>query len=168
MRPESCGVHAAAKQFEANQEIASLLYSHSQSRHTLRWNRTKGAETLPKTWKPNVQVYVAHSMSLVVSTLTTCLQAEGTPGRADAGPVTSGPKPPSSPGKAGPPEPGPIGYRAPWERDTVRLPVPWGPCSQPKPRGLGGDPSFTSSISARLLFWVCSPVWLLFFDNLWF
>lgn len=27
-----------------------------------------------------MQVYVAHSMSLVVSTLTTCLQAEGTPG----------------------------------------------------------------------------------------
>ena len=121
----------------------------------------KGAETLPKTWNPSVQVYVAHSMSLVVSTLTTCLQAEGTPRRADAGLVTSGPKPPSSPGKAGPPEPGPIGYRALWERDTVHLPVPWGPCSQPKPQGLGGDPFFISSISARLLLWVCSPVWLL-------
>ena len=54
----------------------------------------KGAETLPKTWNPKVQVYVAHSMSLVVSTLTTCLQAEGTPGKANAGLVTSVPKPP--------------------------------------------------------------------------
>lgn len=36
----------------------------------------------PKTWNPKVQVYVAHSMSLVASTLTTCLQAEGTPGES--------------------------------------------------------------------------------------
>ena len=122
-----------AEQFEAKQEIPSLLESHSQRRHTLCWNGTKGAETLPKTWNPNVQVYVAHSMSLVVSTLTTCLQAEGTPGRADAGLVTSRPKPPTSLGKAGPPEPGPISYRALWERDAVHLPAPWGPCSQPKP-----------------------------------
>lgn len=37
-----------------------------------------------------MQVYVAHSMSLVVSTLTTCLQAEGTPGKSSTVPVTSG------------------------------------------------------------------------------
>lgn len=34
---------------------------------------------LPKTWKPRVQVYVAHSISLVVSTLTTCLHTDGIP-----------------------------------------------------------------------------------------
>ena len=56
-----------------------------------------GAENLPKTWKPKVHVHVAHSMSRVVSTLTTCLQAEGTPGGAKAGLVTSQPKLPPPP-----------------------------------------------------------------------
>lgn len=39
----------------------------------------KSAGNSPKTWNPKVHVYVAHSMSLVVSTLTTCLHAEGIP-----------------------------------------------------------------------------------------
>lgn len=34
---------------------------------------------LPKTRNPRVQVKVAHSMSRVVSTLTTCLHTEGIP-----------------------------------------------------------------------------------------
>lgn len=35
----------------------------------------------PNTWKPSVQVKVAHGISRVVSTLTTCLHTEGIPGQ---------------------------------------------------------------------------------------
>lgn len=47
-------------------------------KHTPREKEVRSLH-LPKTWKPRGQVWVAHSMSLVVSTLTTCLHTDGIP-----------------------------------------------------------------------------------------